>query len=412
MITKLTNCRICHSDKLKPFFNLGPMPLPNGFLEPSQIVNEEPLYPLSVGVCTDCSLVQLINVVSPETMFRNYVYIPSASKTRLENFNQIATEAVKFYPPPKQALAIDIGSNDGSLLLEFKKFGIKVLGIDPATNLARIAQLKGIETLNAFFGLNLARKIMNQFGLAQYVTATNVVAHVHNLHDFFAGVRVLLNQEGVFICEFPYLVDLLEKKLFDTIYQEHLSYFTVKPLLRLLEKNKLKIIHIQRTPIDGGALRLIIARSDAPYPPHLLGINPLIKLEDQLKLDRLSIYRQFSRQIRQLRYAIKTTLTKLKGKNKTIAGYGASARGNILLNYCGIGTKTLDFIVDSTPYKQGLYTPGTHIKIFPEEEIINRRPDYVLILAWNFAKEIMKKQNPYHQKGGKFIIPVPDVTII
>ena len=411
MITKVNHCRICRSKNLTPFLDLGPMPLPNGFLQASQINQPEPTYPLTVGICSDCNLVQLVNVVDPEVMFRNYAYIPSTSQTRLDNFRHIVTQALKFFPPPKNALAIDIGSNDGSLLLEFRNQGLNTLGVDPAENLAKIAQLKGINTLNTYFTTKLARKIKRHQGPATYITATNVVAHINDLGDFFSAIRTLLHPQGIFICEFPYLVDLLQKKLFDTIYQEHLSYFAVQPLLHIIAKNKLKIINIRRTPIDGGALRLTLSQAESSRPEDSNYLKKLIQLEQKLKLHKLAPYRRLSREVNKLRRHIRQTLAKLKTSGKSIAGYGAAARGNILINYSGIG-KYLDFIVDSTPYNQGLYTPGSHIHIFSEAEILKRQPDYVLILAWNFAEEIIKKQNQYRRRGGKFIIPVPDVKII
>ena len=411
MANKINHCRICRSKNLTPFLDLGPMPLPNGFLQPSQISQPEPTYPLTVGICSDCNLVQLVDVVDPEVMFRNYAYIPSSSQTRLDNFRQIVIQALKFFPPAKEALAIDIGSNDGSLLLEFKNQGIDTLGVDPAENLAKIAQLKGINTLNTYFTTKLAQKIKRHHGPASHITATNVVAHIDNLHDFFSAIRTLLHPQGIFICEFPYLVDLLEKKLFDTIYQEHLSYFAVQPLLQILDQNKLKIVNIRRTPIDGGALRLTLAQIKSSYPEDSANLKKFIQVEQKLHLHKLAPYRKFSQEVSQLRRRIRQTLAKLKKSGKSIAGYGAAARGNILINYSGIG-KYLDFIVDSTPYKQGLYTPGSHIHIFPEAEIVKRQPDYVLILAWNFAEEIISKQHQYHRRGGKFIIPVPDVKII
>lgn len=355
---------------------------------------------------------QLIDVVDPKVMFKNYVYIPSASKTRITNFQGIVDELIKLYPPGPKSLAVDIGSNDGSLLVEFKKLGVTTLGIDPAENLSKIAVLKGIQTVNDYFSKALARKLIKSNGKAQFITATNVVAHIDNLHDFFAGIELLLQKEGVFLCEFPYVVDLLQKNLFDTIYQEHLSYFSVKPLVMVLQEHGLKICGIRRTAIDGGALRLLISKNSSSRQESTMAIADLLNLEKNLGLDQIKNYKKFGTKIKKLKKEISQTLSKLKKKGKTVVGYGASARGNILMNYCHIGRKELDFIVDSTPYKQGLYTPGTKIQILPEEEIIKRRPEYVLILAWNFAEEIMTKQKKYKNMGGKFIIPVPYVQII
>src|SRR3989344_9000641 len=312
MASKINHCRTCISKNLTPFLDLGPMPLPNGFLQPNQISQPEPTYPLTVGICSDCNLVQLVDVVDPEVMFRNYAYIPSSSQTRLDNFRHIVTQALKFFPPPKNALAIDIGSNDGSLLLEFRNQGLNTLGVDPAENLAKIAQLKGINTLNTYFTTKLARKIKRHQGPATYITATNVVAHINDLGDFFSAIRTLLHPQGIFICEFPYLVDLLQKKLFDTIYQEHLSYFAVQPLLKIIAQNQLKIVNIRRTSIDGGALRLTLAQDKSPYPEDSARINQLIQLEQKLNLHQINPYRKFSQEVSQLRRRIMHTLAKLK----------------------------------------------------------------------------------------------------
>lgn len=410
-IRERKHCRICHFSGLEPFLDLGSTSLPNGFLKKSDLDLSEPSFPLVAGFCPKCFLVQLIHTVDPAIMFRNYVYIPSASWIRLENFRHIVEEASLVVPIKQDFLAVDIGSNDGSLLVEFKKKGVKILGIDPAENLAEIARLKGVETIIDYFSLKTAHKIRLKHGRATYITATNVLAHIDDIHGVFLGVKELLDEHGIFICEFPYLVDLLEKRLFDTIYHEHLSYFSVAPLLRVVKQHGLKLIDIRRTAIDGGALRLTITSVKSQRPEAIASIENLLLLEKNLKLDRLETYHKFAHKVYKLREDIRTTLGTLKKRGKTIIGYGASARGNILLGYCGLGRETIDFIVDSTPYKQGLFTPGHHIPICPEETLISRRPDYALILAWNFASEIMEKQKEFSRLGGEFIIPVPKVKI-
>lgn len=412
MVRKVRNCRICKETNIKKFLSLGNVALPNGFLNREDLTKQEPSFPLNVGVCTNCGLVQLMEIVDPKIMFHNYVYIPSAASTRMQNFSHIASQAKEMIQLNDSSLVIDIGSNDGSLLSFFKGYGIRTLGIDPAENLAKIAELKGIETVNDFLSLTLAKKLTTKHGKANVVTATNVVAHIENLHDLISSIEELLSDNGVFICEFPYLVDLLEKKLFDTIYHEHLSYFSVKPFLILLKKHKLKLVRINRTEMDGGALRLMIARLDAPYPEAITAINEFKELEHKLKLDEFITYVRFAEDVALLKKDIQRTLYRLKKQKHTIVGYGASARGNILLSYCEIGNKEIDFIVDSTPYKQGLYTPGHHIPIYPEEALLKKQPSYTLILAWNFVDEIIKKQASYVQKGGKFIVPVPKIRIL
>lgn len=387
------------------------MPLPNAFLKLKEQKKTEKKFPLRIGFCSRCSLVQLLDIVDPELMFKNYVYIPSASKSRLDNFREIAQEMIRKLPPRKNSLAVDIGSNDGSLLTEFKKLGVKTLGVDPAENLAKVAELKGIETLATYFSPATAAKIVKKYGNADYITATNVVAHIEDLGGLFAGIKTLLSKNGLFVCEFPYLLDLLEKKYFDTIYHEHLSYFSVRAVKYLLNKKGLFVVDIRRTPIDGGALRITIVKDGAGYIK-TTAVDDLLKLEESFGISRPETYLKFGEEVAELRDRLRKKLMEIKSKRKSVVGYGASARGNILLNYCGIDGETMDFIVDSTPYKQGLLAPGSHIPIVPEEAINNVQPNFALILAWNFSEEIMEKQSKYLEQGGKFIIPVPDVRVV
>lgn len=404
-------CRICGIHQITPFFDFGSLPLPNGFLKREDLKKPEPIFPLRIGFCESCGLVQLLDVVDPGLMFRNYVYLPSASQTRLANFSQIASEMVGRKPPTEYSLALDIGSNDGSLLLEFKRQGVRALGVDPAENLAKIAELKGINTVPEYFGERTAKKILKEYGPVDYMTATNVLAHIDDLHGVMIGVETLLSTSGLFVCEFPYLVDLLEKTYVDTIYHEHLSYFSLLPLMTLLKDHHLKIVDVHRTPIDGGALRLTIANKRSDYQEATASIDELLRLERSKHLNRIETYTHFARNVGGLKKKLQKLLGSFKRQRKLIAGYGASARGNILLNFCGLDHHDIDFLVDSTPYKQGLFTPGHHIPIYPEEELLQRMPDITLMLAWNFAQEILEKQTEYVRRGGQFLVPVPEPTI-
>lgn len=404
-------CRICRGRRIVPFFDFGTLPLPNGFLKQEDLNKPEPTFPLRIGFCESCGLVQLLDVVDPELMFRNYVYLPSASQTRLANFSQIAEEMVGRKPPSEYSLALDIGSNDGSLLLEFKRQGVRTLGVDPAENLAKIAELKGVKTVPIYFGERTAKSILKEYGPVDYMTATNVLAHIDNLHGVMIGVETLLSTSGFFVCEFPYLIDLLENMYIDTIYHEHLSYFALRPLIKLFEDHNLKIVDVHRTPIDGGALRLTIAKKRSDYEEATTSIDELLRLEQSRHLDAIATYKHFAREVGGVRKKLRDLLGSFKRQRKLIAGYGASARGNILLNFCGFDHHDIDFLVDSTPYKQGLFTPGHHIPIYPEEELLKRMPDVTLLLAWNFAQEIMEKQTEYIRRGGQFLVPVPEPTI-
>ncbi len=412
LITKyaINKCRICGSAKIYPFLDLGSMPIPNGFLSKDELKNKEYSYPLGASVCENCWLVQLTHVVPPEIMFKNYLYIPSTSKTMLEHFKALANEVIEKYALTKKDLVIDIGSNDGTLLGYFKEQEVKVLGIDPASNLAQVARMRGIDTIDDFFTAKLAQKVVLEKGRAKIITATNVVAHIHNLHELIEGVEKLLTKDGIFIMEFPYLVDLISKNEFDTIYHEHLSYFSVLPLVELFKLHKMEIVDLKRTPVHGGSIIVYVAKKGSKYKQSNI-VKEYIGQEKLKKLDKRSTYDDFSRRVAVIKRDLNNYLKDLKKQGKIIVGYGASAKGNVLLNYCGINMKLLDCIVDSIPYKQGRYTPGTHIPIHPELWLEKNKPDYALLLSWNFADEILNKQIKYREQGGQFIITIPYLRI-
>jgi SAM-dependent methyltransferase len=407
---KVKYCRICGYHPLKSFLKLGPLPTPNGYLTKEDIKNSEPKYPLTIGRCINCGLVQLTEIVRPDIMFRNYKYVPSASKTMIDHFDDMANDISKKNKLSNKNLVIDIGSNDGTLLKSFKKRGVKVLGIDPAENLAKIATEDGIETLAEFFNSKVASMVRKKYGAADVITGTNVVAHIPNLHSLFEGVNILLSNNGVFVMEFPYLVDLLENTEFDTIYQEHLSYFSIKPLTFLANKHGLYISDIQKQEVHGGSIRVFMKKGNKnTLSKPVLGF---LALEDSKNLYSESIYNDFAEKVNIKKHQLMKLLKQLKKDKFTIIGLGASARGNILMNYFGIDKKFLNYIVDSTPYKHGLFTPGHHIPIFPESKILKDQPDYILLLAWNFKDEILKKQEEYRNRGGKFILITPEVEIV
>lgn len=405
----MKNCRICQSPKLYPFLSLGLMPIPNVFLEKQDLKKQEKLYPLQVSVCENCWLVQLKDVVPAEEMFKNYLYIPSTSFTMLEHFKSLGDDTIKRFNLDDNDLVVDIGSNDGTLLGFFKEQEIKVLGVDPAVNLANTARLKGIETINEYFSEKLAKKIIAKKEKATIITACNVVAHVNDLDDFFRASSMLLKEKGILIIEFPYFLDLLDKNEFDTIYHEHLSYFSLFPFLQLLKKHHFFIFDIKRIHVHGGSLRIYITKKAVNF------VNTIVKefLDDELvkKLDKKITYQKFAHRVKAIKKDLVDFLKKLKKGGKRIVGYGAAAKGNVLLNYCQIGVETIEYIVDSIPYKQGRYTPGTHIPIYSESRLEKDMPDYVLLLAWNFVDEILRKQVRYREKGGRFIITIPHLRI-
>lgn len=408
-VFKLEICRSCGSKNLLLFLQLGPTPVPNGFLKAYHRHRAEKFYPLDVCFCKDCGLVQLAHVVSPKVMFKNYVYIPSTSETMRTHFVSLAKQAVKKTGAREGDLVLDIGSNDGTLLKSFKKLKMKILGVDPAENLAKKANQEEVETICSLFTKELAKKIRREHGEARIITATNVVAHVHDLHDFLEGIKTLLSGEGLFIAEFPYLIDLIDRVEFDTIYQEHLSYFSITPFKELLKKHNLSLVDIQRLSVHGGSIRVFVSKKPMKESRE---VRKLLQLEKKREILNPQTYLKFRRKVDKIRHELVQQLWALRLKNKRIVGYGASAKGNVMLNYCRIGPETLDYIVDSIPYKQGKFTPGMHIPIFPESKLLEDQPDYALLLAWNFTDEIIKKQSEYRKRGGKFILAVPKLTIV
>lgn len=411
-VKQVNKCRICGSKKLYEFLDLGVMPIPNGFLKKEALSIPENKYELACQLCENCGLVHLTNVVNPKIMFTDYLYVTAQAKQMLNNLTHLAYRTHKDFKLNNTSLVCDIGSNDGSLLSLFKNLGTQVLGIDPAKNLAKIAIENGIPTETRLFGLQTAKIIKKKYGQAKVITALNVIAHIDNLHDLFSGISHLLSDDGYFITEFPYLFDLIKNSEFDTIYHEHLSYFSLKPWIYLIDKYDFEIAGIERRRIHGGSIRLIHQKKRPKKNSAKKTLNYLLSLEETAGLYNKKSYIQFAQDVLSLKSELLNLLTDIKKQKKRIVGYGAAAKGNVLTNFFGINTLMLDYIVDSTPQKQGLYTPGTHIPIKPESKLLSDMPDYTLILAWNFADEIMEKQRQYTKNGGKFIIPIPKIRII
>ncbi len=408
---QITNCRVCNNQNLKNILDLGNQPLANSFLRKEDLDKPEPSYPLNLVFCNNCGLVQLDFVVSPELMFKNYLWVSGTSDTVPMHFQQLVEEAVRIVNTNKNSLVVDIGSNDGTLLKGFKKLGVKTLGVEPATNIAELAEQSGIETVNDFFNSKTAEQIVKERGKAEIITATNVVAHINDSYDLLTGVNALLEDDGTFIIEVPYLADMIQNNEFDTAYHEHLSYFTVRPLVELFKRFDLKIFDVKRFPIHGGTIRVYVKKKSSNLKV-TNAVNYQLKLEKEIGLDNLETYVKFSERIWKLKHDLIVLLQKFKAEGKKIVGYGAPAKGNTLLNFFKIGPDLLDYIVDKNPLKHGLYTPGMHIPVMPVEKIMEDKPDYMLILAWNFADEIMRQQQKFKEIGGKFIIPIPEPRII
>lgn len=391
------------------YLNLGEMPLANSFIEPKNRHRPEQKFPLEVLYCRNCSLSQLSIVVNPEILFSKYVYRSSISKTFQEHCTQMADKASEIVNPGRNKLVIDIASNDGCLLHKFKNKGFEVIGVEPAENIAKIANANGVKTICSFWNIEISNKILEKYGKAKIITATNVLAHVDDLNAFLKAVGILLDEDGIFIVEVPYLYDILSKSEFDTIYHEHLSYFLVSPLKKLYDNNKLKIFRIEKYPIHGGSIRIY---SSKKFFEEDDSIKEFLKFELDKKLYEIKTYKSFEMKVKKVKKEILTLLRELKHKNKKIAAYGASAKGNTLLNYCRIDSKLVDFIVDDTPEKQGHLAPGSKIRIVDSSYLNKEKPDYILLLAWNFSKELMRKTNNIYKGKIKYIIPIPSVSIV
>ncbi|MBI5065250.1 sugar nucleotide-binding protein [Candidatus Woesearchaeota archaeon] len=409
----LEQCRICSSKNLEEYLDLGNMPLVNSYVKQEQLHREDQRFPLKIRFCKDCSLSQLSIVVNPEIMYKNYFYRSSVSKTFTNHCFEFAKQSVENFKLSQNDLVVDIASNDGCALGEFKKFGVKILGIDPAENLAKIANEKGVPTLPKFWNEETAKEVLDKYGEASLINASNVFAHVHDLDSFLRGTNYLLKGSGVFTIEVPYMLNFVNKTEFDTTYHEHLSYFLVKPLTVLFKKHNLEIFNIEKFTIHGGSMRVYVKKeSDKTLKVNKDSIKWLLELEEDLGLHDISTYLEFSKDVERIKSDLSGLLTKLKKQGKTIAAYGASAKGTVLLNYCGIGKDLINYVVDDTPEKQGTYTPGQHVPIVNSSMLSEQKPDYLLLLAWNFAEELMNKTQDYKNKGGKYIVPIPSVRVI
>ena len=403
-------CRICSSNNLKMILDLGEQPPSNSFIDKNKLNSLESKFPLRLFWCKDCYLVQLLDIVDKEYLFKNYFYMTSASKPIVEHFKKYAQDVFQEFLQKDDSFVVEIGSNDGSLLKEFKKLGASILGIEPATNLSELANQSNITTKNTFFSSQVSKEIIKSRH-ASVVIANNVIAHIEDLQDLMSGIKTLIGNHGVFIFEVPYLVDLIKNLEFDTVYHEHLSYFSILPLLKLVKQFGLEIFDIRKQSVHGGTLRIFVSKQNNFEVSS--SIDDFINSEYELGLDKNLIYDSFSEKIKKLKIQLKELLVELKKENKSLFGYGASAKGNVLLNYCKIDNTILDFIIDTTPIKQGKYTPGTHIPVYSPDKILDEGDGSIaLLLAWNYKSQILAKENQFRANGGKFLLPIPQPELI
>ena len=407
-----TRCRMCDGGALERVMSLTPTPPGNNFVKAGEIGRAEPCYPLELHFCGDCHHVQLGHVVSPKILYQNdYTYVSATSSVFVRHLQEYAATMIQRFELKPGALVSDIGSNDGTCLRFFQEAGMDVVGVDPATEIANRATAKGIPTVPAFFSESLARELRAKHGPAAFITSHNACAHIDHLDDVMRGVSHWLTDDGVFVLEVGYLADVYQNLLFDTIYHEHVDYHTVAPFEKLFARTGLEMIGIQRIEPQGGSIRVMAQKVGGRFRRDT-SAGELVALEKKLGLNQAETFAAFGERISGLGRELRALIGSLKAEGKSIAAYGAPTKATTLLSHFGIGAESLDFIVDDNPLKQNLYSPLSHIPVVPTAELYVRRPDFVLILAWNFARPIMSMHQRYVDEGGRFILPMPKPLLV
>ncbi len=406
MATPLSHCRVCESPELEPFLSLGQMPAVNSFLSGPEGIAQEKRYPLAVNFCHVCGHVQLTHMLDPRDVFTDYIYFSSMSETVVQWGKQLANRYVKELSLTQRDLVAELASNDGCILKPFQAHG-RILGIEPAKNIAEVANQAGVPTRAEFFNLALARELRREFGSARLVIARNVLAHVPDLLDFVSGLAHWLADDGIFHVEVPYLGEMVDRVEFDTIYHEHLSYFAVTPLKQLFSRAGLVLREVEGIPLHGGSIVLRAAKRGEPEA----SVQRYLSAEQNQGLVRGARLQEFAASTRRLKDAIPDFLRQV-ARHGSVAAYGAAAKGVVLTNYCGIGKEMIDFVADRSPYKQGKLMPGTHLPVTAVERVFDQRPDHLLVLAWNFFSEISRQLESYWRGGGKFVLPIPTPRVV
>lgn len=408
-MSQITGCRSCGSNALESILDLGSTPIADRLINTRQLSDPEPMYPLVVLFCNACGLMQISETVPPEILFCNdYPYFSSVSDALARHTKQNVEELIETRALNASNMVVELASNDGYLLKYYVQEGIPVLGIDPAEGPARAAAKVGVKTLNTFFTLDLAQKLANQGLVADVVHANNVLAHVADTNGFVEGIGLILRRDGVAVFEVPYVRDLIEKCEFDTIYHQHLCYFSITAADHLFKRHGLYLNDVRRIPIHGGSLRLYVGHHERVQD----SVRALLAEERQLGMDQIHFYRHFATRVEQLKHELRSLLNHLRARRKSIAGYGAAAKGCTLINYVDIGANDLTYIVDRNTFKHGKFMSGKKIPIVPVETLVKTMPDYTLLLSWNFASEIVEQQAEYQRRGGQFILPIPEIRVV
>lgn len=403
-------CRFCNSSNVYRFLDLGYQPLAGGFLKKGQFGKEE-FYPLSLHFCNACFLVQTTAVIHKNKLFRNYFYHSSAIKTLEDHFKKNAKILSKFFKSPKNSLVFEIGCNDSNFLSKMRKNKFKILGIDPAENIVKPLIKKNEPIINDYFSCKKAKQMLKKYGKVDLIVSTNTLAHIENMSDIFAGIHLLLNDNGFLYFENHYLGSLLKDVQYDMVYHEHLYYYSLLTLTSFLEQHRMQIFDVRKIPVHGGSIGLFVQKINGPFKVKK-SVKDLQNWEKRNNLDKAETFKKFSNEVKKQKQKLLELLSTLKKKNKIIVGYGASGRGTVISNYCGLNKKLLEYVIDDSTVKQGYYTPGEHLKIVSSTLNNRNRPDYTLLFAWSFLEEIKNRNKMYQEFGGRFIVPLPKVKII
>ena len=411
MIQERTHCRTCGSSNLKLILDLGQTALANDFLKPEDVPGYKVSLPLRVVLCPDCSLVQLADTVDPRLLYSHYAYVTSTSKTMDKHLDNLMTHLLSTARLGAGSKVLEIASNTGLFLKKFKEQGCEVLGIEPATNIADVAIATAIPTRKEFFNAATAANLRAEWGAADLILGRHVFAHIDDLKDLVAGLEAVSHQETLIAFEVPYAVDFFEHTEYDTIYHEHLSYITIAAIEALVKDTAFMVSRVDHYPIHGGSILFHLRHRSSMAKAHA-SVAQALEKEKSMRLAEPATWEIFAQRVNHIRTALPALLRKLKAQGKRIIGYGASAKGNTLLNTCGLMSKELDYIIDNTPFKQGKVAPGSWIPVRPPELLLQDQPDYALLLAWNFAPEIIRRETEFQKRGGRFIVPIPEPKMV